>query len=56
MAKGLSVDVIEAIADREPDRVFILDSVLDDSLKLNALQAFKRVEERSQHNIDLRTV
>jgi adenine-specific DNA-methyltransferase len=56
MKPGLTVDVIEAIAAREPDRVFMLDSVLDDSLKLNALQIFKRVEERTQRKIDLRTV
>ena len=40
----------------EPDRVLILDSVLDDTLKLNALQIFKHAEERTQKQIDLRTV
>lgn len=56
MKPGLAVDVLEAIAEREPRRVFLLDSVIDDTIKLNALQIFKRVEERTQQKIDLRTV
>ena len=56
MDEGLTIEVVEAIAERGPDRVFMLDSILDDSLKLNALQIFKRVEERTQQKIDLRTV
>ena len=56
MKPGLTVDVLEAIAEREPRRVFLLDSVIDDTVKLNALQIFKRVEERTQRKIDLRTV
>ena len=56
MRPGLTVGAIEAIAELEPDRVFMLDSILDDTLKLNALQIFKRVEERTQKKIDLRTV
>lgn len=56
MKPGLTVDVLEAIAEREPRRVFLLDSVIDDTVKLNALQIFKRVEERTQQKIDLRTV
>lgn len=56
MQPGLTVEAIEAIAELEPERVFMLDSILDDSLKLNALQIFKRVEERTQQKIDLRTV
>lgn len=56
MQPGLTVDVLEAIAEREPRRVFLLDSAIDDTVKLNALQIFKRVEERIQQKIDLRTV
>lgn len=56
MKPGLTVETLEAIAEREPRRVFLLDSVIDDSIKLNALQIFKRVEERTQQIIDLRTV
>lgn len=56
MKPGLTVEVLEAIAEREPRRVFLLDSVIDDTVKLNALQIFKRVEERTQRKIDLRTV
>ena len=56
MKPGLTIDVLEAIAARQPRRVFMLDSVIDDTIKLNALQIFKRVEERTQQKIDLRTV
>ena len=56
MKPGLTVDVLEGIAAREPRRVFLLDSVIDDTVKLNALQIFKRIEERTQRKIDLRTV
>ena len=56
MQPGLTTDVLEAIAARKPRRVFLLDSVIDDSIKLNALQIFKRVEEHTQQKIDLRTV
>ena len=56
MRDGLTTDVLEAIAARNPRRVFLLDSVIDDTIKLNALQIFKRVEERTQQKIDLRTV
>lgn len=56
MRPGITVEVLEGIADLQPRRVFMLDSILDDSLKLNALQIFKRVEERTQQKIDLRTV
>jgi len=56
MQPGLTSDVLEAIAARNPRRVFLLDSVIDDTIKLNALQIFKRVEERTQQKIDLRTV
>lgn len=56
MKPGLTVQVLNEIAELEPDRVLMLDSILDDTLKLNALQIFKRVEERTQKKIDLRTV
>lgn len=56
MHEGLTTDVLEAIAARNPRRVFLLDSVIDDTTKLNALQIFKRIEERTQQKIDLRTV
>ena len=56
MQEGLTVQALQAIADLDPDRVLILDSILDDTLKLNALQIFKRAEERTQKKIDLRTV
>ena len=32
------------------------DSILTDTLKLNAVQIFKRVEETNQHVVDIRTV
>ena len=41
MSRGLTIEALEAIADMEPRRVLILDSVLDDTLKLNAVQIFK---------------
>lgn len=56
MRPGLTVDVLEGIAAREPRRVFLLDSAIDDTVKLNAPQIFRRVEERTQMKIDLRTV
>ena len=37
-------------------RVLILDSVLDDTLKLNAVQIFKHAGERMGCEIELRTV
>ncbi|RHH73539.1 site-specific DNA-methyltransferase [Collinsella sp. AM17-1] len=56
MQKGLTVGAIQAIADRLPSRVLMLDSILDDTLKLNAVQIFKHAEEKHQVTIDLRTV
>lgn len=56
MHGGLTVEAIQAIADRLPSRVLMLDSVLDDTLKLNAVQIFKHAEEKNQMTIDLRTV
>ena len=56
LAPGLTIDALEAIAKIEPRRVLMLDSILDDSLKLNAVQIFKRVEERTGREVELRTV
>lgn len=55
MDEGLTTEVLEAIAYLEPKRVFFLDSVLTDSLKLNAAQIFRRVGERIGNDIELRT-
>lgn len=56
LAPGLTIDALEAIGEIEPRRVLMLDSILDDSLKLNAVQIFKRVEERTGRKVELRTV
>lgn len=56
MDEGLTIDVLEAIAALEPKRVFFLDSVLTDTVKLNAAQIFKRASERMGIEIELRTV
>ncbi len=56
MSRGLTIEALEAIADMEPRRVLILDSVLDDTLKLNAVQVFKHAGERMGCEIELRTV
>lgn len=56
MQEGLTVEAIQAIADRLPSRVLMFDSILDDTLKLNAVQIFKHAEEKHQVTIDLRTV
>ena len=56
LADGLTMDVLEAIADMEPRRVLMRDSILTDTLKLNAVQAFKRVGERTGVDVELRTV
>lgn len=56
MSRGLTIEALEAIADMEPRRVLILDSVLDDTLKLNAVQIFKHTGERMGCEIELRTV
>ena len=56
MSLGLTIDALEAIADMEPRRVLILDSILDDTLKLNAVQIFKHAGERVGCEIELRTV
>lgn len=56
MSRGLTNDVLEAVADMEPRRVLVLDSVLDDTLKLNAVQIFRHASERTGIEIELRTV
>lgn len=56
LAEGLTIEALEAIAEIEPRRVFMLDSILDDSIKLNAVQIFKRVEDRTGREVELRTV
>lgn len=56
MSRGLTIEALESIADMEPRRVLILDSVLDDTLKLNAVQIFKHAGERMGCEIELRTV
>ena len=55
MEEGLTVEVLEAIAALEPKRVFFLDSVLTDTIKLNAAQIFKRVGDKLGYEIELRT-
>ena len=56
MDKGLNIEILEAIAVLEPKRVFFLDSVLTDTIKLNAAQIFKRVGDKLGIEIELRTV
>lgn len=56
MKQGLTVEALEAIADIEPRRVLMLDSILTDTLKLNAVQIFKRVGDRTGVEVELRTV
>ena len=55
MDERLTVEVLEAIAALEPKRVFFLDSVLTDTIKLNAAQIFKRVGDKLGYEIELRT-
>ena len=55
MDEGLTVEVLEAIAALEPKRVFFLDSVLTDTIKLNAAQIFKRASDKYGYEIELRT-
>ena len=56
LVDGLNMQVLDAIADMEPRRVLMLDRILDDTTKLNAVQAFKRVEEKTGREVELRTV
>lgn len=55
MDEGLTIEVLEAIAALEPKRVFFLDSVLTDTIKLNAAQIFRRVGDKLGYEIELRT-
>jgi adenine-specific DNA-methyltransferase len=55
MERGLTVGALEAVAAMEPRRVLILDSVLDDTLKLNAKAIFDRGTAHGTE-IELRTV
>ena len=56
LAPGLTTEALEAIADIEPRRVLMRDSILTDTLKLNAVQVFKRVEQKTGNEVELRTV
>ena len=56
MAEGLTHEALGAVAAMEPRRVLILDSILTDSLKLNAIEIFKHAGERSGREIELRTI
>ena len=56
LSPGLTIEALEAIADIEPRRVLMRDSILTDSLKLNAAQVFKRVAEKTGREVELRTV
>lgn len=56
MADGLTMEALDAIAEMEPRRVLMLDSILTDTLKLNAIQVFRRVGERTGVEVELRTV
>lgn len=56
LADGLTMGALDAIAAMEPRRVLMRDSILTDTLKLNAIQVFKRVEERTGREVELRTV
>lgn len=53
---GLTLDALEEIANLQPRRVLMLDSILTDSLKLNALQVFKHASEHTGNEIELRTI
>lgn len=56
MAEGLTIEALEAIAELEPRRVLMRDKYIDDTIKLNAELIFERVKERTQIEVDLRTV
>lgn len=56
MSRDLTIEALETVADMGPRRVLILDSILDDTLKLNAVQIFKHAGERMGCEIELRTV
>ena len=56
MKNGLTISTLNAIVETEPRRVLILDSILDDTLKLNAVQIFKHASESTGYEIELRTI
>ena len=56
MANELTQAALEAIAAMEPRRVLVLDSILTDTLKLNAIEIFKHAGERLGREIELRTI
>ena len=56
MAEGLTIEALEAIAELEPRRVLMRDKYINDTIKLNAELIFERVKERTQIEVDLRTV
>ena len=56
MEADLTVEALETIAKKEPRRVLMLDSILTDTLKLNAVQIFKRVGDHTGVEVELRTV
>ncbi|WP_225749460.1 hypothetical protein [Paraeggerthella sp. Marseille-Q4926] len=56
MPQGLTIEALEAIAAMEPRHVLMLDSILDDTLKLNVVQIFKHASERMGAEIELRTI
>lgn len=56
MSEGLTIQALEAVAKKKPRRVLILDSILNDTLKLNAVLIFKHASERIGTEIELRTV
>ena len=56
MSEGLNLDVLEAVASMQPRRVLILDSILTDTLKLNAIEIFKHAGKRAGREIELRTI
>ena len=56
LADDLTMEALEAVAAMDPRRVLIRDSILTDTLKLNAVQTFRRVAERTGREVELRTV
>ena len=56
LEQGLSMEALHAVAALGPRRVLLLDSILTDTLKLNAQQIFSHAAERLGHPVDLRTV
>ena len=55
MNREPTVEVLGAITALDSKHVFFLDSVLTDTIKLNAAQIFKRVGDKLGYEIELRT-